>query len=110
MPVAGWLWPAGCGPGPGSGQGFVEPVEHPGAQQALGAGLAVGAGAFGVGEVAQGGGCGQVGHQFFGLAEEELVGFAAAGEHRAGDLLGDPAAEGVDIGAAASAKQPTLAS
>jgi hypothetical protein len=25
----GWLWPAGCWPGPRSGQGFVELVEHP---------------------------------------------------------------------------------
>ena len=32
-------------------------------------------------------------HQFLGLAEEELVGLAAADEHRAGDLLGDPAAQ-----------------
>ena len=53
--MAGWLWPAGCGPGLGSGQGFVEPVEHPGAQQPLGAGLAVGAGALGVGKAGQGG-------------------------------------------------------
>jgi len=103
--MAGWMRA-----GPGSGQGFVEPVEHPGAEQALGAGLAVGSGALGVGEAAQRRGCGPVLHQFFGLAEEELVGLAAADEHRAGDLLGDPAAEGVDIGAAASAKQPTLAS
>jgi len=42
----------------------------------------VGAGALGVGEAGQGDGCGQVLHQFFGLAAEELVGLAAADEHR----------------------------
>src|SRR5580698_7384680 len=89
----GWLWPGGYGSGPGSGRGFVEPVEHPGAEQALGADLAVGAGALGVGEAGQGGGCGQVLHQFLGLAAEELVGLGAADEHWAGDLLGDPVAE-----------------
>ena len=71
--MAGWLWLAGCRPGPGSGQGLVEPVEHPGAERALGADLGVGAGAFGVGEAGQGGGCGQVCHEFFGLAGEEVV-------------------------------------
>jgi hypothetical protein len=100
------LWPAGCGPGLGTGQGFVEPVEHPGAQQALGADLAVGAGALDVGEAGQGSGCGQVLHQFFGLAEEEPVGLAAADEHRAADLLGDPAAQGVSSSRASKAARP----
>ena len=70
-------------------EGVVEPVVDAGEGHAVGADLAVGAGAFCVGEVDHGFGASEVIVKGLGLALEEHVAFGVEDERGAGDLFGD---------------------